>query len=850
MISFVRFAGVVAVLFSLGLVVSAIPIDRIHITAATGTDVVSRLCAKLVLEDKLEAKLKALLSCTNVGDLKIQIAVVAVLFQNCADQLLTIGAGVQLDTNATHSLVACLISIITLTVQVFATLTLKFGIFVCAGIDDALRLFLVNIGICVDGLIGLVAKAARLANAKGKQVQRDEDEVIDDTLPFDDDSVKAESEYDQSDHEEPQYRPLRKRQRISTDPEGAQVRKKQVRGKQGRLAGLVNMPIDIFTEVRFPYDTPPPPPTPLGIVPSKRRWGNECDYALKDEAEQVQQKYEELSASGDMSLLEEWELETRAAIEKRHDEAVAIREFLDIIENDRDHELRDMKRERRRNIEQRLLKLGWAKEDMAFSFLSPKRKEWYSLVEQAKPLTDRIWSNLQPKLIPILEYNREARLQKEQSERQAARRVKLAQLINEIKVDQEPMLDLSVRKSAYLQGYSNSESSEDSSNVAGPSNSAESQSSSDLSPLSPEGSSPSSSSSNSGAVEPPMHTIFRDIFPIIVDALEWPVVKALYKTDRSVSDMVQQFSENRDEIEACIDNWKSDLHTRMAEMLRKDEDIEGQGQVLTPCLVVQKDDSDPFQHLSDDLKLLLRADSLFTFPQNSVQNCTVNSYDAAIAKSGYRLTLREAVMPKPYRPPVELTRIRVCTEARRVARTILGSMGLENASVVEMKSVGRGYVCGRCHDSGTKTWEELVSHYVQAKEVVARVDMHPDKMEALGVVYRDVHDPEVFPERPLVKYAPEPNGTNVPTRACTICSKDPIVHNVKGSEPGIIQHIKDVHDIAEPKLGVHYAISDQLYVYGLNGALQFEFDMDAALDNFIDYESELGLDAFWEDDLW
>ncbi|KAF8749232.1 hypothetical protein RHS01_10187 [Rhizoctonia solani] len=736
--------------------------------------------------------------------------------------------------------------------------------------------------------------SARLANAKGKQVQRDEDEVIDDTLPFDDESVKAESEYDQSDHEEPQYRPLRKRQRISTDPEGAQVRKRQVRGKQGRLAGLVNMPIDIFTEIAshlppidiislsragnssetvnaqlYPKFNSPSSssvaklpgagwtstscaivcalsgkislslndlPCELRrfvhhstrIVPSKRRWGNECDYALKDEAEQVQQKYEELSASGDVSLLEEWELETRAAIEKRHDgETAKVRNASYAV--NRAHMVY--------SIEQRLLKLGWAKEDMAFSFLSPKRKEWYSLVEQAKPLTDRIWSNLQPKLIPILEYNREARLQKEQSERQAARRVKLAQLINEIKVDQEPMLDLSVRKSAYLQGYSNSESSEDSSNVAGPSNSAESQSSSDLSPLSPEGSSPSSSSSNSGAVEPPMHTIFRDIFPIIVDALEWPVVKALYKTDRSVSDMVQQFSENRDEIEACIDNWKSDLHTRMAEMLRKDEDIEGQGQVLTPCLVVQKDDSDPFQ------QSLGRPETPLTRRQSVYFS----------AKTAFK-TVREAVMPKPYRPPVELTRIRVCTEARRVARTILGSMGLENASIVEMKSVGRGYVCGRCHDSGTKTWEELVSlmrlSLCQAKEVVARVDMHPDKMEALGVVYRDVHDPEVFPERPLVKYAPEPNGTNVPTRACTICSKDPIVHNVKGSEPGIIQHIKDVHDIAEPKLGVHYAISDQLYVYGLNGALQFEFDMDAALDNFIDYESELGLDAFWEDDLW
>lgn len=52
---------------------------------------------------------------------------------------------------------------------------------------------------------------------------------------------------DDSEYDEPKEA-IPKRQRTSQVTNSA-TRKKQVRGKQGRLAGLMKMPIDIFTEV-------------------------------------------------------------------------------------------------------------------------------------------------------------------------------------------------------------------------------------------------------------------------------------------------------------------------------------------------------------------------------------------------------------------------------------------------------------------------------------------------------------------------------------------------------------------------------------------------------------------------
>ncbi|CCO36450.1 hypothetical protein BN14_10585 [Rhizoctonia solani AG-1 IB] len=311
--------------------------------------------------------------------------------------------------------------------------------------------------------------------------------------------------------------------------------------------------------------------------------------------------------------------------------------------------------------------------------------------------------------------------------------------------------------------------------------------------------------------------------------------------------MAEDFAEQQSEIITSICDWKSDIHTRMAEMLRIDEGVEGQ--LLTSRLIVRKDGLDPFRNLSDDLKLLLRADSLFTSVQPNTQKTIIASYDLAVEKIGYRFAFRDGMPSNPYKHPVELSRIRVHREARRVARVVLASMGMENACAAELNSAGRRYACARCHESQLLTWEELVSHFVKAQQVVARVHEHPDQLEALQVVYRDVHDPEVFPDRPLVKYAPEQTPLAVPIRTCDICSKVPILYDTKGSEDKIITHIQDVHDIAEPKLGTHYSNRNPL------GSLGFNFNLDVEpilFSGFHDLGSDMDVDTygFWDNDFW
>ncbi|CAE6496594.1 unnamed protein product [Rhizoctonia solani] len=780
--------------------------------------------------------------------------------------------------------------------------------------------------------------SARLASVKGKEVKRIEGkyyEEVDDPMS-EEVSVKAESEYQGSGDEEPQSRlPPHKRQKTLLKPDKGQPqpRKKHVRGKQGGLAGLVNMPIDIFTEIAshlLPIDIislsranrffrnllmnrssshiwhgvmrnvrglPPCPPDlsephflallfskhctmcgqPLRcrmdeilrvrlcvlcreehlvslenipwelrslvhhsgrVVPSKRRWGPDVAHALKEEVRQVEQRYQELGNGGNGEATMNWEAERRDLIAKRTIEANAIKEFLDTIENDREQELREMKHGRRREIENRLVKLGWEKKDMQFTFHSPSRKEWYYLVEQAKPLTERIWTNLQPKLIPILEANREARLQKEISERQSSRRVRLVNLMTEIKKSQPPILDISVRAPTNQRSPPSSSGSGNGSQKAGSSGGVAEAQSSGHAHATP------ASSSATGVAEL-IQTTFRGIFPDIVDALEWLVVKTLHETDSSVNQMEQNFVECRSEIDTAIADWKVATHSRLAEMLRRDEDIE---ESLTPRLIVQKDDSDPFANLSDDLKLLLRADSLFTTPPPRIGAKTaIYSYDTAVTQFGYKLTFRDGMMSRAYKPPLDFSRIHVCSEARHIARTLLVDMGLEGASVAELKGVGRGYACARCPDSGLKNWEELVAHFVEAKEVFARVQEHPDQLEALKITYRDMHDPEEFPDRPLVKHTSEPNVNSF--RGCMICPNDPIMHVVRGSEAKIIEHLEDVHDITEPKIGTHYSNSGHPYPFGgFDPVFDFSFDTELFFTHF--GESDSDMDPFWDTDLW
>ncbi|CCO33403.1 hypothetical protein BN14_07478 [Rhizoctonia solani AG-1 IB] len=161
MSSFIRFAGVAAVILSLGLFAAALPvIVGIDIVTPVGVDAVSCLFKRALLELDLVPKIKALSDCKTIAELELAAKPIVVVFQVCVNELLKIGAGVQVEADAKLSLIACVTGIITLLVQVLVQVCVKFGVaatlHLCAQIDAVVHLCLIHLDVCVAGIVALV----------------------------------------------------------------------------------------------------------------------------------------------------------------------------------------------------------------------------------------------------------------------------------------------------------------------------------------------------------------------------------------------------------------------------------------------------------------------------------------------------------------------------------------------------------------------------------------------------------------------------------------------------------------------------------------------------------------------
>lgn len=195
------------------------------------------------------------------------------------------------------------------------------------------------------------------------------------------------------------------------------------------------------------------------------------------------------------------------------------------------------------------------------------------------------------------------------------------------------------------------------------------------------------------------------VFPDSVDALVWPVVKALCDNDTSVEKFEASFEEHRAEIDTQIAEWKSNVEAHMADLLRSGRESDStEGEILRPTLVVTENDEDPFATVSDNLKLLLRADSFFHPVRSPVVGVPL-VYDAVIT-GGY--SYQSSYSMKPIKNPLDLARFKRYDEAQTAARVLLKSIGKPDASYLELRSVGQRYICGRCHDNALRTWEEMV----------------------------------------------------------------------------------------------------------------------------------------------
>ncbi|KAG8737125.1 hypothetical protein FRC11_002195, partial [Ceratobasidium sp. 423] len=293
-----------------------------------------------------------------------------------------------------------------------------------------------------------------------------------------------------------------------------------------------------------------------------------------------------------------------------------------------------------------------------------------------------------------------------------------------------------------------------------------------------------------------------------------PLVNKLYETDVTyIWEVEAKFEKHREEIEALVDEWRTSVQAHFVNLVEQvpdpNETIPG------PTLTVYDSDSDPFINLSGDLKLLLRADSIFYTTSSSESQKRPSTYSSVIFAQG--LTWSLSTVSPPSRT-LSLGNIFWYPEAHEVARAILVIMGKPDASCLEImgapRSYTRIYTCGRCHETGPKNWEEIIQHYVEQKQKYSSVQNNLGSLAKQGIVYNDIHSSTPGTGLPMVKrYSEELQARITELReqgsdglyACKVCKKIPSADEAVASQSSISRHLLDVHGVTKPKVDIHFA---------------------------------------------
>lgn len=275
-----------------------------------------------------------------------------------------------------------------------------------------------------------------------------------------------------------------------------------------------------------------------------------------------------------------------------------------------------------------------------------------------------VWADILPKPIPIPAENRSSRLAQEKEQRKCDRKRKLEQLVKNIAGTEPPLIQAHILRAA-----------------------------------------PHSSSDSNAPAIPVSH---KRLFPLTEELLAFPLIKSLAETDVSASGMEARFDRHREDIKALILEWRIKTEGYMADLIRKGRVSDGlDGAAPAPKLLVGASEPNPFDGVSDDLKLLLRADSLFEsahWPKTPV------TYDVLLKNRDYwsRSDHEEEGSDSDEVRPLDLSKCKRHVKAQEVAQALLKGIGKPDACFLGFQSVGPLFKCGRCRSASTHSWEYMV----------------------------------------------------------------------------------------------------------------------------------------------
>ncbi|EUC65664.1 F-box protein [Rhizoctonia solani AG-3 Rhs1AP] len=469
-------------------------------------------------------------------------------------------------------------------------------------------------------------------------------------------------------------------------------------------------------------------------------------YGLRTELQKIKKEYKanKIKFADNKKDFRAWKLAKTQAITR-----YSKRDHWGLIENveqDRVRQNDDVKYQFRRDVEKRLTEMGW-EHDIYYT----GGKEWRLLVTQPRRLTDRIWKNRYPKLLPFLEKARSTRLAKLPLLQQ--------KYLNSLWDDKH--CDLGTRVIVHPQH-----------------------------------------------AEIASNPVYLRLAPSASEAMNWPLVKQVLEPCPSYEIIKNCVAESWEIIRPLAQTWQHDVESQLAGRLKDDTPFTRTSGPRSNAIIISG------QAVSVDLDVLLRADSVFRFTDNTARffpNDFMDIWDP----NGLWLLHYPSVTSSPI-----VEGAQSFTVAREQAKALLQCLGHPNASHLSMSAYGKRFVCGPCvHLGDTHTevydWKGLVSHYtsIQVGEPEPEGTVpDPVKVE-IAIAMRVVHCLEtlarlghqlvhilsvddarkyaqgttmLFIERPWLSYSKK--------HACLHCT------DCKGLDlPLVLAHVQHTHYIMEPE---------------------------------------------------
>ncbi|CUA68895.1 hypothetical protein RSOLAG22IIIB_08143 [Rhizoctonia solani] len=515
----------------------------------------------------------------------------------------------------------------------------------------------------------------------------------------------------------------------------------------------------------------------MNIKRSKKSINKHPAYYLRAQKEKFDRLENEFIRNNDQKGLAKWRLQQHKSWGIQCKEAKKLREYLDSTTASRQGELKDIKSERLEQIHERLRALGW--EDKYFHFYrGDEEKQWSSLVGAPKPLTDRVWTNMLPKLIQLLEENRphidEFHRQQRLFKRTCTVRDLLEQLKRERHAYQHIVDALKLERLPIQIGD---------------------------------------------------YTLERD--PLLLnpfpddDVLDsWGLVTDLYEEENTIEQVEKLFDERREAICQKLMEWRTRAEEQLVEQYKSSFTQSTRFVMDDEAILTVQGSTDATKDLPNDARFLLRADTVFMLKATE-SSSQVDREHGPVATCIHFPNMPCLMNDDPLHSDSVFSYDDQDTEKKSldcyvrhagkesIVKALLEELKMPDVAHVELQDMGKVFACGRCDYREVMGWDALVDHYhLKRRDWLGNHSIRNTYRTRHPVIFNNLHDlGHGINPKPLVRIAPNEDkvvlSSQNSTSQCILCHGIDLHRTFKLASQ-MIEHMREIHGTVEPVKDLHY----------------------------------------------